>query len=282
MEIKINREFKNSVFMDMFAQENYRLQLFQAIHPEMTDITVEDIKLVTLKQVITNHLYNDLAIQVRDRLMVFVEAQSTWSINVVLRILLYLADTIQTYLHENEIDIHDRKKIELPVPEFYIIYTGSEKAPGIVSLKKDFYLTPECPVDLEAKVLNAETDDIIGQYIIFCHVFDEQIKKHGRAREAAIEAIRICRDRGVFIDYLKEREKEVINNMIMLFDQEYAVEQFGKSQRAEGAIIEAIKLYHDEMHLSPAEIVTKIMARFNLSKTVAEKYVEETLDLQPV
>lgn len=268
--------------MDMFAQEIYRLQLFQAIHPEMSDITAEDIKLITLKQVITNHLYNDLAIQVKERLMVFVEAQSTWSANVVLRILLYLADTIQTYLHDNEIDIHSGKKLELPIPEFYIIYTGREKTPEIISLKKDFYYTSDCPVDLQAKVLTAETDDIIGQYIIFCRVFDEQIRKHGRAREAAIEVIRICRDRGVFIDYLKEREKEVINNMIMLFDQEYAVEQFGKSQRAEGAIIEAIKLYHDEMHLPPAEIVTKIMARFNLSKTVAEKYVEETLNLQPV
>jgi len=69
--------------------------------------------------------------------------------------------------------------------------------------------------------------------------------------------------------------------MIMLFDQEYAVEQFGKSQRAEGAIIEAIKLYHDEMNLTPTEIEKKIIARFNLEKSEAEKYVEETLNLHP-
>ena len=34
--------------------------------------------------------------------------------------------------------------------------------------------------------------------------------------------------------YLKEREKEVVDIMIMLFDQEYAVEQYGKQQKAEG------------------------------------------------
>lgn len=48
-----------------------------------------------------------------------------------------------------------------------------------------------------------------------------------------------------------------------------------------GAITEAIKLYHDEMDLSPSEITVKIMGRFSLEKDEAEKYVEETLGLQP-
>ena len=67
---------------------------------------------------------------------------------------------------------------------------------------------------------NPETDDIIGQYIIFSHVMDEQIKKYGRVREAALETIRICRDRNVLIKDLKEWEKEVVNIMIELFNQE--------------------------------------------------------------
>ena len=43
----------------------------------------------------------------------------------------------------------------------------------------------------------------------------------------------------------------------------------------------AIKLYRDEMHLMPAEITQKIMARFDLRLDEAEKYVKETLGLQP-
>jgi len=35
-------------------------------------------------------------------------------------------------------------------------------------------------------------------------------------KEAAIEAIRICKDRGILVNYLKEREKEVV-------DHDYAV-----------------------------------------------------------
>ena len=234
MADEINRGFKNSVFIDMFAQDEYRLELFHTLHPEMTEITAQDIRTVTLKQVITNHQYNDLAFIVQDRLMVFVEAQSSWSINILIRVLLYLADTIQEYLHEENKDIHDEKQLELPKPEFYIIYTGDRKVPDRISLRKDFYRNADIPIDLEATVFTAETDDIIGEYIIFCRVLDDQIKKLGRTKEAAMEAIQICQDRGVLVKYLKEREKEVVDIMIMLFDQEYAVEQYGKQQKAEG------------------------------------------------
>ena len=79
-----------------------------------------------------------------------------------------------------------------------------------------------------------ETDDIIGQYIIFCHVFDAQTKKYGRTREAAMETLRICRDRNVLKDYLKKREKEVFNIMIELFNQEHAVQAYGKSMQEKG------------------------------------------------
>ena len=47
-----------------------------------------------------------------------------------------------------------------------------------------------------------------------------------------------------------------------------------------GEIRGAIKLYDDEMHLTPSEIIVKIMARFGLEEKDATKYVEETLDLQ--
>ena len=44
-----------------------------------------------------------------------------------------------------------------------------------------------------------------------------------------------------------------------------------------GAIKEAVRIYHDEMNLSPIEIEKKIMARFTLEQSEAERYVEETL-----
>ena len=59
-------------------------------------------------------------------------------------------------------------------------------------------------------------------------------RKYDRTKEAAVEAIRTCRDRDALKDYLNEREKEVVDIMIALFDQEYAVKQYGNTMKQEG------------------------------------------------
>ena len=77
------------------------------------------------------------------------------------------------------------------------------------------------------------TEDIIGQYIIYAHVYDQQVKLYGRERKAAEETVRICKDRGILKEYLEAHEKEVINSMIMLFEQEEAVKRYGNRRAAE-------------------------------------------------
>ena len=198
---------------------------------------------------------------------------SSWSNNILIRILLYLADTIQEYLHSRGKDVHDRKQIALPEPEFYVIYTGTQPVPAEISLRKDFFGNPDGMIDLTARVYTAETSDIIGQYIVFCRVLDDQIQRHEKTAEAAREAIRICQDRGVLTGYLKDREKEVVSIVIMLFDQEYAVKQFGIAQREEGRIIESVEIYRKEMDLDDQSILNRIMEKFKLDRHEAEQYV---------
>ncbi len=57
---------------------------------------------------------------------------------------------------------------------------------------------------------------------------------YGKTREAVLNTIRICKDRDVLREYLSGREKEIINIMMGLFDQEKAVEQFGNEKKEEG------------------------------------------------
>ena len=65
-------------------------------------------------------------------------------------------------------------------------------------------------------------------------MYDQQVKLYGRDRRAAEETVRICKDRGVLREYLEAHEKEVINSMIMLFEQEEAVKRYGNRMRSEG------------------------------------------------
>ena len=60
------------------------------------------------------------------------------------------------------------------------------------------------------------------------------MKLYGRTRKAVLETIHICKDEDVLAEYLKDREKEVVDIMMTLFEQEYAVERYGDEKRAEG------------------------------------------------
>ena len=236
MEPRPSRQAKDHVFVDMFNQPKYCLKLFNALHPEATDITEEDIQNITISHVIVDKPYNDLGFTVKGKQLVLVEAQSTWSYNILVRLLLYFADTLLGIIKEHENwDIHDTARLPLPIPEFYVIYTGERKTvPPVISIRKDFFRDVAVPIDLEARVISAEsTDDIIGQYIIYAHVYDRQVQIYGRTRKAAEETVRICKDRGVLKEYLEAHEKEVINSMIMLFEQEEAVKRYGNRRAAE-------------------------------------------------
>lgn len=271
-ELKAKRNAKDTVFVDLFHIPKYRYQLFQALHPEMSDVKEEDIESVTLTPIIVNHSYNDLGFLVKNRLLIFVEAQSTWSINILIRILLYLAMTYQNYITEHNLYVYGTKKISIPEPEFYVVYTGSRKdIKDTISLRNDFWNNIDAKVDITAKVIQAENkEDIIGQYIIFSHVLDTQIRKYGRKRTAVEEAIRVCKGEDVLKEYLESREKEVIDIMITLFDQEYAVEAYARTREYKTTV----ELCQD-FDKTIEEAIQKLMTKFGLSREDSTEYVNE-------
>ncbi len=119
----------------------------------------------------------------------------------------------------------------MPKPELYVIFTGEKpkNPPDIISLSKDFFDGEKIAVDVEVKVLFQEDENnIIGQYIIFCKVYNEQRKKHGQTKKAVTETIRICKDRNILKEYLENKEQEVVDIMMTLFDDEQILEAYAE------------------------------------------------------
>ncbi len=71
-------------------------------------------------------------------------------------------------------------------------------------------------------IFDSKQGDIINQYIIFCRVFDEQVKLYGRTEKAVRETIRICKNRNVLKEYLAKEEVSTI--MFGLMDRERLLE----------------------------------------------------------
>ncbi len=234
-EVKAKRTAKNSVFLDLFQDKKNLLALYKTLHPEDNEATENSLTDVTIENVLTDNLYNDLGFIVNNKLMILIEAQSTWTMNILVRALLYLAQSYHEYFQRTSQNYYRSRKVKMPKPELYVIFTGNKgRKLDKISLSKEFFEGADIDIEVKAKVIyESDTDDIINQYIIFCKVFNEQTKQHGMTRKAVTETIRICKDRNVLREYLLEREKEVVTIMMSLFDEEQIMKSFIKSERHE-------------------------------------------------
>ena len=233
---KAKKTAKDSIFRDLFENPKYLLQLYQVLHPEDRKVTEDQISSVTIQNVLLDQMYNDLGFVVKERLLLLVEAQSTWSKNIVIRVLLYLANTWKEYIQNKKLNIYGSGGMSLPKPELYVIYTGERKErPEWIFLSEEFFPGQECFVDVKVRMLyDGKEGDILNQYVTFTKIYNEQVKEYGRTKEAVLETIRICKNRKILKEYLESREKEVVDIMMTLFDQEYAVERYGDEKKAEG------------------------------------------------
>lgn len=223
---------KDSVFTSLFQDKKYLLQLYKALHPEDTDITQDKLTDITIKNVLTDNIYNDLGFMVGNRLMILVEAQSTWTMNIIIRALMYLVQTYHDYFERTKQNLYKSKKVQIPKPELYVIYTGDRKSkPFEISLSEEFFGGEKCCIDVKVKMIyDGKEGDIINQYVVFTKVCSEQIAIYGRTKKAILEAIRICKDRNVLKEYLECKEKEVVDIMMVLYDEQEVMRSYIESE----------------------------------------------------
>ncbi|MBQ7148638.1 MAG: hypothetical protein IJR96_07780 [Pseudobutyrivibrio sp.] len=276
MEPMIKYNVKDSLFTHMFKDKKYLLQLYQALHPEDTQTGVDDLSIMSIENVFTNDIYNDLGFLVNDKLVVLVEAQSTWSPNIILRMFLYLAKSYQTYIYGNPMlkaKLYGEAKIEIPETELYVIYAGKkENKPSVLSLRDELF-QEESPVDLRAKVIYADEDrdDIIGEYLAFCTILKEQLLLYNGDKQMAIEAtIRICIQQGKLVKYLSEHRREVEEYMLALMTSEEAYESYGDYREIIGTE-KGLKQGQEQTLLSS---IRNVMQNFNVTAEQAMKSLE--------
>ena len=231
----VKHTVKDSVFTSLFKEKKYLIQLYRALHPEDTKTTEDDLKDVTVSNVLVDDIYNDLGFTVGTTLMILIEVQSTWTVNIIFRALMYLVQTYREYFRKTKQNLYKSKKLQMPRPEIYVIYTGDRKTrPEEISLSEEFFEGKDICINVRVKMIyDGKNGDIINQYVIFTRVCNEQVAIHGRTREAVQEAIRICKDRNVLKEYLSGREKEVVDMLMELYDEQEVLRSYVESEKYE-------------------------------------------------
>ena len=273
----VKSKVRDSVFTCLFSDLKYVARLYRDLHPECKDITEDDIEIETLQTVLINTLYNDLGFIVKgdkeDKLLILVEAQSTWNRHMPLRMLGYMVETYRRYMERKKIDINRDVKIKLPEPELYVIFTGERKnVPDVVSLQ-DVYWKKKVPIELEVKVIHeANNKTIQGEYIGFCNVVSEQ-KKLTEERDMNFleKVISICIERGYLVDFLSEKKEEVIDMTRNLFDEEKLLKI-----HIDACIRDAVKESEDKIQKAK-EAEEKAKKEAKEAKEKAEKEAKEKI-----
>ena len=270
-EVKAKRTAKNSVFLDLFQDKRNLLALYKTLHPEDTDATEDTLDIVTIDNVLTDNLYNDLGIMAgNNKLLLLLEAQSSWTVNILIRILLYLAQSYHEYFERTSQSLYKSTKVKMPKPELYIIYTGNRgRKSDTLTLSKEFFDGADIDIEVRAKVIyESDTEDIINQYIIFCKVFDEQRKLYGMTEQAVKETIRICKDRNILKEYLMSREVEVVTIMMSLFDDEQIMKTYWKDM--ENTLVHKKDRETAERMIKDGELSLEKIARYVPSLSLDE------------
>ena len=224
-----NRKYKDSVFVDLFsedekAKENF-LSLYNALHG--TDLKdTEQLKTVRLDQVLYMTFYNDVSYLVDNKIIVLAEHQSTINPNMPLRCLEYVSRLYETLFESKE--KYSRKLLNIPTPEFYVFYNGKEPYRGdsLLKLSDSFTQThDEYALELSVKVVNINYDKAseilklckpLEQYSLFVDAVRRNIavdKEHGFEK-----AIKECIQNDILREYLQRKSKEVLNMLIGEYD----------------------------------------------------------------
>ena len=277
---QLNREVKNSVFLDMFSRKEYLIQLYRDLHPEDTDITEDELRVVTIQNILTNKPYNDLGFTARGKLLLLGEAQSKWSSNIIFRLWGYGFDSLMNHVMVEDIDIYAKAKADLPDVEAFVIHTGKDKVQDVeigedgepyISLNKSFFHGNPGKPEFRAKVIRMDNvSGILEEYLVFCRIFDELSSAHKDDKEAAIKAIlEECSKRGVLQQYLKEHRSEVERIMRGLLSQEKITEMHERTERIKDVVI-ALK----DTGVEDGRICDQLIKQFNMSPGYAQNCVE--------
>lgn len=280
----INRTYKARLFEMIFSQKKELLELYNAVNGTNYD-NPEKLEINTLKNAIYMSMHNDVSFIIDSRLMLY-EHQSTYSPNLPVRFLMYVADLYSELIKDT--NLYGTKIIRIPTPRFLVFFNGIEEQPDekILKLSASYTVDEECPsLELTARMLNINRGHN-QQLMSACKTLRDYAEYTARVREyaekmstedAVERAITECIKEGILAEFLRKYRAEAKKVSIYEYDEEKHMRQEREDARADErergikALVETCK----ELEASREYAVSKIIEKFSLSPEKAEIYMKE-------
>ena len=238
------RNHQDTIFSSLYSDPECVLDLYFTLHPEDRNcgITSDQIEMITLENIFLAQRHNDVAFLVGDRLIVLVEHQSTINENMPLRMLFYIANEYEKIIASFEKKLYREKRITIPKPEFYVVYTGKKRwHHSELKLSEAYGATEleEIPLEVKVRVICEEeiqnTQSTLGGYYNFIH-FVKNNTINGKINIDAVEDyVNYFVGSDLFKGFLEKLSAEEVTKMTNYeFDLEVAKEVWKEEAMEEG------------------------------------------------
>ena len=232
MEVTVNDTYKARVFEMIFSDKKELLTLYNAVSgTNYTD--PNQLEINTLKNAIYMSMHNDVSFIIDSRLSLY-EHQSTYSPNLPLRYLFYVADLYSSTT--KDANLYGTKLIPVPAPKFLIFYNGKAPCPERreLRLSASFNVPDEEPsLELRATLLNINpgyNEDLkkacktLNDYSLYTarvRLYAETMK----LEDAVNRAINECIREGILAEFLSKNRAEAMKMSIYEYDEEKHMRQ---------------------------------------------------------
>ena len=227
-----NRMYKSRIFAMLFSDRNELLKLYNAINGTSYD-DPDLLQVNTLENAIYMSMQNDVSFIIEMRLNLY-EHQSTYSPNLPVRYLLYVADVYSDYT--KDMNLYGTKAVKLPTPKFVIFYNGQAEQPDRKELKlSELFSIPDSDPSLELKAVMLNINKGHNRKLMeTCRTLQDYAEYTFRVREYAAEmpldeaveqAITECISEGILTDFLRKNRAEAKKVSIYEYDEERHMRQ---------------------------------------------------------
>ena len=236
-----NRMYKSRIFAMLFSDRNELLKLYNAINGTSYD-DPDLLQVNTLENAVYMSMQNDVSFIIDMRLNLY-EHQSTYSPNLPVRYLLYVADVYSDYT--KDMNLYGTKAVKLPTPRFVIFYNGQAEQPDRKELKlSELFSIPDADPSLELKAVMLNINKGHNRKLMeTCRTLQDYAEYTFRVREYAAEmpldlaveqAITECISEGILADFLRKNRAEAKKVSIYEYDEERHMRQTREDGMEEG------------------------------------------------
>lgn len=236
-----NRMYKSRIFAMLFSDRNELLKLYNAINGTSYD-DPDLLQVNTLENAVYMSMQNDVSFIIDMRLNLY-EHQSTYSPNLPVRYLLYVADVYSDYT--KDMNLYGTKAVKLPTPRFVIFYNGQAEQPDRKELKlSELFSIPDADPSLELKAVMLNINKGHNRKLMeTCRTLQDYAEYTFRVREYAAEmpldlaveqAITECISEGILADFLRKNRAEARKVSKYEYDKERHMRQTREEGMEEG------------------------------------------------